>query len=73
MFYIEKYQEFAYFDIFFVFVQKNEKCKFLDQIDAKRNFQDEIMKTDRGEGPNCTILLQHSAQMADCKNTKSSG
>ena len=25
MFYIEKYQEFAYFDIFLVFVQKNGK------------------------------------------------
>ena len=28
IFYIEKYQEYAYFDKFLVFVQKNGKCKF---------------------------------------------
>ena len=37
IFYIEKYQEFAYFDMFLVFVQKNGKMQFLDKIDAKRN------------------------------------
>ena len=34
--YIEKYQEFAYFDMFLVFVQKNRKIQFLGKIDAKR-------------------------------------
>ena len=28
IFYIEKYLEFAYFDMFLVFVQKNKKCNF---------------------------------------------
>ena len=50
--------------------RKIEECKFLDQFDAKRNFQDEIIKTATREGPNCTILLQHSAQGADCKKFK---
>jgi len=36
IFYIENYQEFAYFDVFLVFVQKNGKMQILGQIDAKR-------------------------------------
>ena len=36
IFCIEKYQEFAYFDIFLVFVEKNRKMQFLDKFDAKR-------------------------------------
>ena len=36
MFCIEKYQEFAYFDVFLVFVQKNGKMQILGQFDAKR-------------------------------------
>ena len=37
IFYIEKYQEFAYFDMFLVFVQKSRKMQFLGEFDAKRN------------------------------------
>ena len=38
VFYIEKYQEFAYFDIILVFVQKNRKMQILGEIVAKRDF-----------------------------------
>ena len=44
-----------------------EECKFLELFDAKRNFQDVIIRTAKGEGLNFTILLQHSAKGADCK------
>ena len=38
MFYIEKYQEFAYFDMFLVFVQKNRKMQIMDEFGAKRSY-----------------------------------
>ena len=73
IFYIEKYQEFAYFDIFLVFVQKNRKMRILDQFDAKRNFQGEIRRTAKGEGLNCTTLLKTVRRGAICKTRKVQG
>ena len=54
IFYIEKYQEYAYFDKFLVFVQKNGKMQILGQLDAKRKAGTWFERKARKEGLNCT-------------------
>jgi len=71
MFYIEKYQEFAYFDMFLVFVQKNGKIQILGKIDAKRKAGTRFLREQRIQGLKCPFL-QHRArrdQTAPCGGT----
>jgi len=66
MFYIEKYQEFAYFDIFSVFVQKNRKMQFLGNFDAKRSSGAKLCSQQQAGGPICTFLPETNTEGPIC-------
>ena len=57
MFIIEKYQEFVYFDIFLVFVQKNRKMQISDSIWCKKELLGQNYKDSHKRG----TKLHHSA------------
>ena len=61
IFYIEKYQEYAYFDKFLVFVQKSGKMQILGQFDAKRKAGMRFERKARKEGLKYPFL-QYSAR-----------
>ena len=86
MFYIEKYQEFAYFDIFLFLCRKVEKCKFWVNSMQKGTLGRDSAAGSKSEDQNAPFCLkQHggtnlhlfrvstSRQGPDCKNSKNAG